>query len=149
MLQVAKVFNRNLKPLTEEISSRLFLLWRKLEKNQVQSAEGHANSYRMEFRGFVSVIAVKLLPAEARSRREILKVQAGNNRALPAFLKHQRSPEHRISLQSGAFLFRAGFSFSFTTHKSTPDTEGALQGTGFVLSKAQEKTNSPQMVKVE
>lgn len=46
------------------------------------------NSYRVEFRGFVSVIAVKLLPAEGRSRREILKVQAGNNRSLPAFLKH-------------------------------------------------------------
>jgi len=123
VLQVAKVFNRNLKPLTEENFSQLFLLWRKLEKNQVQSTKGHVNSYRVEFRGFVSVIAVKLLPAEAGSRREILKVQAGSNRALPAFLKHQRSPEHRISLRREAFLFRADFSFSFTTHKSTLDIE--------------------------
>lgn len=67
----------------------MFLLWRKLEKkNQVQNTEGHVNSYRVEFRGFVSVIAVKLLPAEARSRREILKFPAGNNRVLPALLKH-------------------------------------------------------------
>jgi len=36
---------------------------------------------RVEFRGFISVIAVKLLPAEAR-RREILKVQADNKRSL-------------------------------------------------------------------
>lgn len=54
-----------------------------------------------------------------------------------------------IDLKEQGFLSRAGFSFPFTTQKPTPDTEWALQGTEFVLSKAQEKNNISDMVKVE